>query len=116
MLGIQIAGENSGKMTEDVFEPCFWEFEALANLEGEKLFQHPDAATRNILRAGKVTPGRGANDWTVAVTAYSYEGIPRLTYVTKRGATGTTTRCPSNGWNTCPSSRPFPWPSANGRT
>ena len=73
--------------------PCFWEFEALANFEGEKLFEHPDAATRSIMRAGDATPGEG-NECTVDVTAYSYEGIPRLTYVTKRGRDGDDHRVP----------------------
>lgn len=68
--------------------PCFWEFESLANFEGEELFQHPDSATRSILRAGKVKPGRDSNDCTVDITAYSYEGIPRLTYVSVRGNDG----------------------------
>lgn len=76
--------ENFWKSSEDR-RPCFWEFEALANFEGEKLFQHPDSATRSILRAGGVTPGGGAGECTVDITAYSYEGIPRLTYVTVRG-------------------------------
>ena len=79
--------ENFWKTPEDR-RPSFWEFESLANYEGEKLFQHPDSATRSILRAGEVTPGREANDSTVEITAYSYEGIPRLTYVTKRGGDG----------------------------
>ncbi|MBQ7251657.1 MAG: hypothetical protein IJS32_03540 [Kiritimatiellae bacterium] len=73
------------RKTDEDRRPCFWEFEALANFEGEKLFEHPDSATRSILRAGDVTPGRDANDCTVDVTACSYKGIPRLTHVTKRG-------------------------------
>lgn len=76
--------EDFWKTSEDR-RPNFWEFEALANYEGEKLFRHPDSATRSILRAGGVTPGGGAGECTVDITAYSYEGIPRLTYVTVRG-------------------------------
>lgn len=77
--------EDFWKKAEDR-RPSFWEFESLANFEGEKLFQHPDCATRSILRADEaVTPGGGENECTVDVTAYGYEGIPRLTYVTVRG-------------------------------
>ena len=79
--------EDFWKTAEDR-RPCFWEFEALANFEGEKLFEHPDSATRSILRAGDVTPGSNGNEFTVDITAHSYEGIPRLTYVTKRGRDG----------------------------
>lgn len=79
--------ENFWKTDEDK-QPCFWEFESLANFEGEKLFEHPDSATRSILRAGDVTSGGDGKAYTVDVTAHSYEGIPRLTYVTKRGRDG----------------------------
>jgi hypothetical protein len=79
--------ENFWKTAEDR-RPCFWEFEALANFEGEKQFEHPDAATRSILRAGDVTPGDKENECTVDITAYSYEGIPRVTYVTRHGRDG----------------------------
>jgi hypothetical protein len=77
--------EDFWKKPEDR-RPSFWEFESLANFEGEKLFQHPDCATRSILHAEEaVTHGDGENEYTVDVTAYGYEGIPRLTYVTVRG-------------------------------
>lgn len=85
--------ENFWKTSEDR-RPNFWEFEALANFEGEKLFQHPKAATRSILRAGDVTPGREANECTVDITAHSYEGIPRLTYVTVHGRDGNDHKVP----------------------
>jgi len=85
--------ENFWKKPEDR-RPSFWEFESLANFEGEKLFQPPKSATRSILRAGEVTPGREANECTVDITAHSYEGIPRLTYVTVRGNDGNNHQVP----------------------
>ncbi len=79
--------EDFWKTAEDR-RPNFWEFEALANYEGEKLFRHPDAATRSILRAGGVTPGGKDNECTVDITAYGYEGIPHVTHVKVHGRDG----------------------------
>lgn len=65
---------------------CFWEHEAIANFLGEDRFKHPDSITRNILKTEART---GAGDsQTVKVTAYGFQGVERVHYVSVYGDDG----------------------------
>lgn len=67
-------------------ETCEWEHEAMANLFGDDVFQHPDAITRSLLKttSTRVAPSVHAVD----VTAHGYGGIARVDYVPVRGGDG----------------------------
>lgn len=63
----------------------FWEHEALANFWGQKHFEHPECATKCIL---KTTQGEDGDDNNITVYAYGYRVEQRLTYVEKWGGDG----------------------------
>lgn len=67
-------------------QPCPWEHEAMANYIGGDRFKHPDSATLNLLKTTK-REGQGTAA-AVSVTAYGYEGIPRLDHVRMAGGDG----------------------------
>ena len=54
---------------------CFWEHEALANFYGDKYFEHPECATRCIL---KTEAKHRRTQSTLSVTAHGYKAIPRV--------------------------------------
>jgi len=64
----------------------FYEHEEIANKMGEEHFKHPLSGTRNILKTSTVKSGNYCD--YVTVTAYGYETIPRVDYVTKWGGDG----------------------------
>jgi hypothetical protein len=53
---------------------------------GEDHFKHPLSGTRNILKTSTVKSGNYCD--YVTVTAYGYETVPRVEYVTKMGRDG----------------------------
>ncbi len=65
---------------------CFWEYESMANYQGEDVFRHPASVTRNLLST-KVTEECGER-CTVEVTAHGYEGVKRIDLVPVRGGDG----------------------------
>ena len=64
----------------------FWEYEAMANYQGEDAFRHPASVTRNLLST-KVT-AEDDGQCTVEVTAHGYEGVNRVDMVPVRGGDG----------------------------
>jgi hypothetical protein len=65
---------------------AFWEHEVLANYMGEAYFAHPESVTTNLL---KTTAGAKRGDATeVTVTAFGYQGFPRLDFVPTLGGDG----------------------------
>ena len=64
----------------------FWEHESLANYHGEKLFQHPQCITGNILKTRRVNETGGAS--AIAVIAHGYKGRARTEYQNIRGGDG----------------------------
>lgn len=65
----------------------FWEWESLANFEGETRFAHPASITDNILKAGflhdTATGGK-----VIEVTANGFSGTERVDYVSVYGGDG----------------------------
>jgi hypothetical protein len=64
----------------------FWEHEAMANYLGHQNFAHPDSVTQNLLKTAVV--GGSGDTTTVKVTAYGYEGIPRVDIIPLYGGDG----------------------------
>lgn len=64
----------------------FYEHEQIVNKMGEDHFKHPLSGTRNILKTSTVKSGNYCD--YVTVTAYGYETVPRVEYVTKMGRDG----------------------------
>jgi hypothetical protein len=67
-------------------ESSFWEHEAMANYIGQDTFKHPNSITQNLLKASTVSTDGASN--IVSVTAYGYEGFPRIDYVPVAGGDG----------------------------
>jgi hypothetical protein len=67
-------------------ESSFWEHEAMANYIGQDIFKHPNSITQNLLKASTVSTDGASN--IVSVTAYGYEGFPRIDYVPVAGGDG----------------------------
>jgi hypothetical protein len=67
-------------------QPCFWEHEAIANYHGEAAFQHPECATRSILKTSVQQEADGSQK--VRVTASGFRRIDRLKHVTVHGRDG----------------------------
>jgi hypothetical protein len=72
---------NTGK-----HESSYWEHEAMANYIGQDSFKHPNSITQNLLKVSNISTD-GANH-VVSVTAYGYEGFPRIDYVPVAGGDG----------------------------
>jgi hypothetical protein len=70
----------------------FWEHESIANFHGEKVFQHPDSVTSNILKTEQTSSDN--SDHTVFVTAHGFRGHNRTDYVGVRGGDGRTHKVP----------------------
>lgn len=64
----------------------FWEHEALANFWGQDQFKHPSCVTNCILKTKECRLGDGKS--SIAVYAYGYRTVQRLTYVSKYGGDG----------------------------
>ncbi|MGI6782398.1 MAG: MAG1210 family protein [Acholeplasmataceae bacterium] len=64
----------------------FYEHEQIANKMGESHFKHELSGTRNILKTSTVKSGNYCD--YVTVTAYGYQVVPRVDYVTKLGGDG----------------------------
>lgn len=64
----------------------FYEHEEIVNMMGENNFKHPLSGTRNILKTSTVKSGNYCD--YVTVTAYGYQTIERVEYVTKMGNDG----------------------------
>ncbi|HHU21374.1 MAG TPA: hypothetical protein GXZ51_02895 [Acholeplasma sp.] len=73
---------------KDVVESysSFFEDEMIVNNLGEEKFSHPDSKTRNILKTKLVNINNKLED--IEVTAYGYDVIQRVTYISKAGGDG----------------------------
>jgi len=67
-------------------ESSFWEHEAMANYIGQDAFKHPNSITQNLLKTTTISTDGASN--IVSVTAYGYEGFPRIDYVPVAGGDG----------------------------
>ena len=76
------------------YNVSFWEDETMANFMGEYNFKHPDSVTSNILKT-KVIGSHPGTD-LLSVTAYGYQGINRVDYVSVRGGDGYVHQVPVN--------------------
>lgn len=70
--------ENIWQGVLDSKSASFWEHEAIANFHGDRKFAHPECVTRSILKTQVLARNNG--ECTVAVTAYGYKGVERVTY------------------------------------
>jgi hypothetical protein len=81
-----------GRSVPKIAQPKFalgtsvWEHEAIANFIGESSFAHVDSVTRNLLKT-EINKADDRNA-TVRVTAFGYEGIPRIDFIPVRGGDG----------------------------
>lgn len=67
-------------------ESSYWEHEAMANYIGQEVFRHPNSVTQNLLKTATISKEGASN--IVSVTAYGYEGYPRVDYVMVAGGDG----------------------------
>lgn len=80
------------KPTEYIYDKDFlsnytsYEHESLANSFNSGIFAHERTKTRVILKSSMTTPV--GNSDVVKVSAYSFDAVPRVTYVTMRGGDG----------------------------
>ena len=65
----------------------FWEWESLANYQGDARFAHPDSITENILKTSELSDNdKGEKD--IVVTANGFSGTPMVDYVSVYGGDG----------------------------
>lgn len=62
------------------------EYESLANMLGQRHFEHPESRTRAILKASHISNSNGVN--RVQITAYSYTTVERIDFVPVLGGDG----------------------------
>lgn len=65
----------------------FWEWESLANFEGEARFAHPSSITGNILKTRFIRDGK-EGEKIIQVTANGFSGTERVDYVSVYGGDG----------------------------
>jgi hypothetical protein len=74
------------KESKSRHESSFWEHEAMANYIGQDTFRHPNSVTQNLLKTTTISSDGASN--IISVTAYGYEGIPRIDYIPVAGGDG----------------------------
>lgn len=80
------------KPTEYIYDKDFlsnytsYEHESLANSFNSDIFAHERTKTSVILKSSMTTPVGGSD--VVKVSAYSFDAVPRITYVTMHGGDG----------------------------
>lgn len=65
----------------------FWEWESLANYQGDARFAHPDSITENILKTSELSDN-DKGEKNIVVTANGFSGTPLVDYVSVYGGDG----------------------------